>query len=392
MNKRWLWLIICTFVLIVIASLLFPLLNPDWHWMTRQRYASPTPVFTGQSIDLYQTAIVPTLDSPIPAGKNAIWCATFPMAWRQAQNTVFHAPILVDGAKQVAQRLNTAPLDDINLIPADSYVNAGRIEDGIIAKIRQEMTQKFPAVPAASLPMPATGPGIEAYAYLNVHLKFTQPFCDLGTNHLFLDDAQHDTTIKSFGITKELRELDPVRQQVQVLYYDRDTHKVIVASGSKYTHYIVDCAVDLCATSQPYRIILASLPKPTSLADAVVKVEKHIAAAAEQPEEIEARGPLRGTDRLVVPEMCWRLTHHFAELEGKPVRNAGGMPIVLASQEIDFTLDRTGAQVTSDSDLHLQASPKYLEFTHPFLLLLTRRGSNAPFFAMWVDNAELLDK
>jgi hypothetical protein len=36
--------------------------------------------------------------------------------------------------------------------------------------------------------------------------------------------------------------------------------------------------------------------------------------------------------------------------------------------------------------------PMYYLFDKPFLVYMKKRGAEHPFFVMWVDNAELLDK
>jgi hypothetical protein len=105
------------------------------------------------------------------------------------------------------------------------------------------------------------------------------------------------------------------------------------------------------------------------------------------------KGPMDPLDTLVIPEICWRITHHFSELEGQQVRNSGHNTMTTeALQVLDFTLDRSGVQLASASSIVAKGVSKRLLVTRPFLLYLTRRGSNTPFFAMWVDNAELLNK
>src|SRR5262245_8297100 len=44
---------------------------------------APPLYFDGNSDRLQQTIIVPTLDSPIPDGKSAIWCVSFQLAWNR---------------------------------------------------------------------------------------------------------------------------------------------------------------------------------------------------------------------------------------------------------------------------------------------------------------------
>ncbi len=73
---------------------------------TRRDTPLDTPVsFRGDSTGLKQTVVVSTLDEPIPEGKNAVWCATFQMAWNRLAADVVREPIRIAGAEEVVKRL-----------------------------------------------------------------------------------------------------------------------------------------------------------------------------------------------------------------------------------------------------------------------------------------------
>lgn len=161
-------------------------------------------------------------------------------------------------------------------------------------------------------------------------------------------------------------------------------------------------AADCCRFSQPYRVVLALVSPKATLAATIDGVQQRSARALKEfPDrdlsdseirELEDNKTIGPDDYLSVPEMCWHITHHFAELEGKQLLNTGDV-IVDARQDLDFTLDRNGVQLASTAaEAVRQGIPRRLLCTHPFLLYLTRRGSDTPFFAMWVDNAELLGR
>ena len=100
-------------------------------------------------------------------------------------------------------------------------------------------------------------------------------------------------------------------------------------------------------------------------------------------------------DEVLVPNMSWKVSHHFHELEGadKIIENgsAAGLFMAAAFQEIEFKLDRHGAEVLSTAyAMACDGGPKELHFNRPFLLYLKKRDAARPFFVMWVDNAELL--
>ena len=63
-----------------------------------------------------------------------------------------------------------------------------------------------------------------------------------------------------------------------------------------------------------------------------------------------------------------------------------------ALQMIEFRLDKSGASVSSESDVVWKGIPRLFHFTKPFLIIVKVRGQERPYFVMWVDNAELLCK
>lgn len=66
----------------------------------------------------------------------------------------------------------------------------------------------------------------------------------------------------------------------------------------------------------------------------------------------------------------------------------------IAQQDILFRLDRNGAELEAEAKEvhHYKSIPPKMLFNQPFLVYMKKRGTHTPYFAMWVDNAELLGK
>jgi hypothetical protein len=94
-------------------------------------------------------------------------------------------------------------------------------------------------------------------------------------------------------------------------------------------------------------------------------------------------------DVLEVPETVWKIDHRLLELIDKVLANVGG-PIKDAMQILEFRLARSGAEVESEALIAAASAPLRLVFDRPFLIYMQEQGADQPFFAMWVDNAELL--
>jgi hypothetical protein len=69
-----------------------------------------------------------------------------------------------------------------------------------------------------------------------------------------------------------------------------------------------------------------------------------------------------------------------------------GLYLDTALQTIEFRLDRSGAELASESKFFVRPAATFSHFNRRFLILLKKRDAEHPIFVMWVENAELLDK
>ena len=350
------------------------------------------------SADLEQTSIVATLDSPVPKYRNVIWCSTFQMAWDKLKNDIIGEPVEVLGAEKLADRLNRAEFSTKNLEDESYFATAGFLKDGIIAEIQDEMTQLFPNEPAPvfddinELPLET----IIAYSYLNADIEFEYPFYTSNNEFDFQDSNGTVTEVMSFCTRSDSDSENMVREQVDVLYHKQDDQ----TSETEF-------AVDLCIHTNPYQVVLACVPQQEYLGETVDFVEQKISEFKQYPdyEQLRKLQPaIRGgrfgeqpADTLIVPDVLYKLTHHFAELEGKAIANQPwldqGYFIRKAIQVTDFTLGRTGIILDSDAEIVNSPIRRSFHFDRPFLIYIKKREPAAsPFFVMWVDNAELMQE
>ena len=351
------------------------------------RTTSATPKsFDGESSALTQTVVVPTLDTPIPQGKSAIWCSSFQLAWNRLKDDLAKGPVQVKGAQTVADRLNRALVSEADLDPSAYYAAAGFVKDHIFETIARDMAQKFPNAPAFRPVESGADLMAYAYAYLQAGVNYRFPYFDNSDDFVFTDSAGSGASVHSFGIPPRGAHggLDTFRGQAEVLFAAKIFHD---ASRE-------DFALDLCRFSEPNQLVLAAVTRKPTLAEAIASVEGK--RSKYQPAN-EADRRLGIVDVLFVPVMSWQVTHRFRELEGldKTLLNPtlrGGY-IAAAQQIIDFQMDRNGAAVKSESTIAAAgAAGRVLLFNRPFLIMLSKRGAKQPFSVMWVDNAELLQK
>ena len=330
--------------------------------------------FDGASGDLTATVVVPTLDSKLLEGQSAVWCSSFQMAWNALGRDVLGGPVEVSGAEDLSARLNASPASASDLPEGSLFHAAGRATPEFLAELRAGMAKQFPQVAAPDVTAPEGS--LLAYAYLAASVRFAIPFFAV-TGQEFAG-----TPIRTFGLSEEHEyAYYQLRKQVDVL------HSVNMF-GNGEPEFIVDPDRD----SRPCQIVLAAIPKGETLAAMVDEVLKRIAETAKR----EYQPSLGPNDTLLIPEFQFRLAHRFKELEGRDkvidFMGIGEYWIDTALQTIEFRLDKSGADLASEAKLMALPIPSHYHFDRPFLMLMRKRAAERPFFAMWVENAELMVK
>jgi len=339
---------------------------------------TPLPLtFQGESTDLQQTAVVPTLDTPIPPGKNAIWCASFELAWGCLAQDVLRAPPELDTDAGIAGCLNRAVLRGVNLPRESCLALAGFARDGIVDAVRLQMRQRF----GKEISIRDLEPqDILAYAYLEANAAFTLPFFDAQKPIRFMvGDAT--TEVNAFGIEQRHEyAYDRLRARVEVLYV-----------GSQNPWKPPDeFVIDPCRDSSPNQVQIARVSRRATLGAILEDVEAKACRSATAGES--RRFGVR--DVFLVPSLHFAINHNYTELSGKPLHNPGFTEyrIGLAQQRIQFRLDRGGAELASEAQIICKPSATYFVCDGPFVIVMRQRGAPRPFFVMWVENAELLAK
>jgi hypothetical protein len=354
-------------------------------------YQPPPLAYEGDSTGLKQTVIVPTLDTPVPPGKNVIWCSSFQVAWDHLKADVIKAPVKVANAEEVADRLNRAPESESDLPEGFYYATAGFVTDGIISTIQKEMAAKFPLVPAPVLGH-LSPDALVAYAYLTASVKFTIPFFDSNERLSFQDSTGGKGSVSAFGIRPEDEyAYSRLREQVEVLYAEEASTREEYQRNSESRGGMpvpLEFALDPCKDSSAVQLLLATVGAKESLAEK--KIREWSPATPEYERVFQV------SDVLLVPNVFYKVRHRFSELEGpgKVLLNPGFSKywVEEALQSVEFKLDRSGAEVASQAEAVVRLSALYFLFDRSFLIVLRKRGAEHPFFVMWVDNAELLCK
>jgi hypothetical protein len=343
----------------------------------------PRVVPTVSSTQLVDTEVVPTLDTPLAKAGNAVWCASFQLAWNRAKDDVAGGPLRIANAQEIADRLNRSPLAEDAFPPGSYFAVAGRLEDGIVEKIRAQMARQFPGEPVPGFDGAV---GFVTYGFLNTTAVFTTPFADREKSISFHDSDGVARSVAGFGLHEgtDWDLLAKQSAQVRVLFSQADDETNPFRQ--------VAFALDLTADKAEQQVIVAVLPRAANLRATLDDLASRIESFSPEPYSVE----LRKTDTLAIPNVAINLNHQFAELQGvdKMIENPGefrGLHIRSAAQSIRFRLDKSGATVTSESHMYVGAVPRRFVVDRPFLVVMKRRSSDEPYFVAWIGNAEFLE-
>jgi hypothetical protein len=320
--------------------------------------------------DLKHTDVVPTLDTPIIKGTNLIWCATFQVAWNELSRLVGE-DISMDSQDPSVALLNRKAVSKEHLDEATYFVEVSATGGGSLEKISEGLNDKFnrkasPELLAAANSVPAGS--FIAYSYLFANLPFEWAF----ERHDFPLDFG-GTEVESFGIAQYLKSQEKERlAATQLFIYYTDERPGVV--------------IELKTRRTDHHLYLALIPPLTTLEETAQDALSRVKGV--EPSRLEE------WSSLIVPVIDFDLTREYAELTGKPLRvsKLDGMPIGMATQQIRFKLDERGAILKSEAIIAVLGSCPELVFNKPFLVLLQYQDNEMPYFAAWIDNAELLVK
>ena len=327
-----------------------------------------THLIVTDSVQLKGTVVVGHPGCATEKGKNLLYCATFQLAWDELKKLA-GGRVQLDKPVALANLLNKGGATREDVPEGSLVAMAVRVEEGAAAKINGELQKTFGQGPDPFLERIGSGPGLVAYTFLSRDLKFRHPFAALPDAMEFRGSGVEE--VKSFGFKGDKE----VAEQVRVYGYKTQNDPLVV-------------------TLQPEQdgeeILLAQIPSGATLAET-------IQGALRIREGCKGVGlPLDAV--LQVPMLDFDLRHDFRELVGRRVAQLGeGAEISGALQTIRFKLDEKGAVLRSRAQIEVRsvADPEpekrmILVFNRPFLILLKRKDRPQPYFALWVDNPELL--
>lgn len=339
----------------------------------RQRsdaFSPSPPILDAKAEDLRATHVSAVLGAPIQPGTNLLWCATFQLAWNEATEFFGEGLSFVEDVP-LAATLNRKEFNKGDLDEASYVTFGGVFSPGVPDRIQREVSRKFGPDFNPQLASPPTANTVAFfYACLSKNLAFEKEFQRIEHPLVFGTNE-----VAAFGIEPGYPGSWRLRQQVRFLDYQNTN----------------DFIIELKTSSKTDTLLLAKMPPQQTLAETVKEVTRRASGHA---------SPDVGFNSLLIPKTDFQLTRTYGELLDKHLAlkrttDWNGYWIAVAEQNVRFRLDEKGAALKSEASVAVAseatlAEPVDLVFDKPFLVLLQRVGADSPYFALWIDNAELL--
>ena len=350
-----------------ILMLVLPLLALGCKDATRKPVPPPDPL---PNRNFPNTDVCPHTEAPLVGGRNYVYCGSFQIAWNEFTDKFGNQKQdLFDADLPIVQALNNRLLTKSDIASDSLFTFTDRLTTDAEVTFRKQFHAKFPS---ATLPVLPWGSGILfAYAYLEKQLHFRDVFDRMKPAPF---PASANNQVQWFGIDPDISQRSRSgfpRYQVNILNY----------SGPD------EFVVELVTDSWNDQLLLAAIPRPNTLIDAITSVDQLRSSI---------RTKLR---RLSIPIVSLGIERQYYELtrdKNTPIDSSAQAPLS-GWQTIRFRLDEAGSTLKSEAALPAAAAvnvpPKEVDlvFDQPFLLILRQRESKIPYFALWIENAEILE-
>ncbi len=302
-----------------------------------------------------RTVVTPVLDVPVPADKNLLYSCSFQLVW----NEFYKAENSASGSGLVKSLNRKMVTKDI--ISDESYLTAIIKDSNEMTILNKTLRTKFGTNSPAEVKENSFS-GIMFYSYLFKSLQFKKDFNEiLGGIYFGEGISSNKKRIKTFGIQGYRKEKHAGLEKQVKIYDYKNREDFILILNSK---------------SEKDIIVLANISPEKTLIETINAAENRLRNST--PEL------LKHADNLYIPEINIDSEHYYKELETGNISKA--------YQRTKFSLNKRGAEVKSEARIIYKdgGHERSFVFNKPFLIYLKEKGKNYPYFALWVNNTDMM--
>ena len=271
---------------------------------------------------------------------NNLWIGTLDLAWKDLEEKV-GGRIELEENIDIANELNNSSFSKEMLDENDYTINVTRTVTN----------------------------GYNIETKLNKNLNFLYSFDNFNNDYNYTFGKDGNDYIKYFGINNASKE--ELNQNVEVLFYNGNN----------------DFAV-LLNTKEGDKIILYRTDENKSFNEYYEDINN-------KKGNYNGSTAFEENDELLVPYVNVNGTVAYNELADKIIKNTNGMYISNVIQDVNFNLNESGCNMQSHATMtteYLSVGSRYFWFIDTFIIFMKEENSNMPYFALKVDNQDILEK
>ena len=271
---------------------------------------------------------------------NNLWIGTLDLAWKDLEEKI-GGRIELEENVDIANELNNSSFSKDMLDENDYTINVTRTVTN----------------------------GYNIETKLNKNLNFLYSFDNFNNDYNYTFGKDGNDYIKYFGINNASKE--DLNQNVEVLFYNGNN----------------DFAV-LLNTKEGDEIILYRTDENKSFNEYYEDIKN-------KKDNYNGSTTFEENDELLVPYVNVNGTVAYNELVDKIIKNTNGMYISNVIQDVNFNLNESGCNMQSHATMtteYLSVGSRYFWFRDTFIIFMKEGNSNMPYFALKVDNQDILEK
>ena len=280
---------------------------------------------------------------------NNLWVGTLDLAWKDLEEKIGLNKIELEGKMpQIANDLNESTFSKEMLNPNDYKINVERTVTN----------------------------GYKIDATLNKELNFLESFDNFSDYKWTFGNG--DEAIKYFGINNASPE--EMNKNVEILFYNK------LNNGSLLSN---DMAIKL-KTKEGDEIILYRTDDKKSF-------DEYYEDIKAKTKNYKGRTEFSEDDELRVPYVKVNGMINYNQLYDKKIKNSKGLYIYDVIQNVNFYLNERGCNLSSKATMVTEymgigQDTKYCYFQDTFIIFMKEKNSDKPYFALKVDNNDILEK
>lgn len=320
--------------------------------------------FTGKA------SITPTYISQLSTmDTNKVWCGTFNLVWNDFMNDVIGRKIeFEDGPSKLADELNKQSFKADQLSENSYFKIYGQaMGDDLRNKIQNGIKQKFNEDSKLVDRIDWNDSnGYVLYAMLKKEFNFLEPFSTAMESMKFNNS---ETRVKCFGVDCSTK--PDASKNVEILFYNSEK----------------DFAIKLKTKEGEEVILYKTTGENKSFEENYEEVKK-------KQSSYSGKTTFEKEDMLRIPFIKVNDEINYDELCGREIKNSKYY-IKQALQTIDFELNNVGGSVKSEAVIDatnkaIIKNSRKMILDSDFILYLKEENKQQPYFALKVDNTDIL--